>query len=189
MGTRVHGRLHFCSEFNVYQCQIIMIFHFSLNEKRPFKVVQLLWLHGIACHEYGLTHILSAFVFFSFSRENITTSQLQELYIFAKVNQHIRWSSINIYVLCIFHFFPILGLSNVHQFFLSWLRLFFFSSFLKFESKKSRSRASVTCELMFCIDIVFFCSKSTFELLFAFLIIMVANFNFFFSLSSMKSIR
>lgn len=46
-GARTFTQFH--SEFNVYQCQIIMIFHFSSNDERPFKVVQLLRLHGIAC--------------------------------------------------------------------------------------------------------------------------------------------
>lgn len=64
MEARTFTQFH--SEFNVYQCQIIMIFHFSFNDERPFKVVQLLRLHGsmglLASHEYGLTHISSAFV-------------------------------------------------------------------------------------------------------------------------------
>lgn len=38
---------------------------FFWNEKRPFKVVQLPRLHGIVGHEYCLTYISSAFVFFN----------------------------------------------------------------------------------------------------------------------------
>lgn len=62
----MHGRPTFHSKFNVYQCRIIMIFHFKKEkkvERRPFKVVQLLRLHRIVHHEYGLTHISSAFVY------------------------------------------------------------------------------------------------------------------------------